>query len=192
MSPHFEAGWFELVLRAVFGLTAVSVALCAAADAPPVRAVTALDLERYAGRWFEIARYPNRFQGRCVRDVSAEYTLRSDGRIGVVNSCRQADGSMSRAEGIARLARPGGPASQLKVRFAPAYLSFLSAVWGDYWVIGLPSDYSYAVVGAPSREYLWILSRTPTLAPELYEQAIAAAVANGFDPSRLVKTAQAS
>jgi apolipoprotein D and lipocalin family protein len=184
--------WFAHAIWALLGLATASAAVSAAADSQPVRAVPSLDLSRYAGKWFEIARYPNRFQTRCARDVSAEYTLQADGRIRVVNSCRQGDGSMTRAEGVARLAKSGGPASQLKVRFAPAYLSFISAVWGDYWVIGLAPDYSYAVVGAPSREYLWILSRTPTLPPDVYEQAIAAAVANGFDPGRLVKTTQSS
>jgi apolipoprotein D and lipocalin family protein len=177
-------------VRLVLGLATASLAAAAVAGQRPVQSVSSLDPSRYAGKWFEIALYPNRFEKRCASDVSAEYTLLPDGRIRVVNSCRVADGSMTRAEVIARLARRGGPSSQLKVRFAPVLLSFIPAVWGDYWVIGLAADYSYAVVGAPSREYLWILSRTPTLDADLYQKAIETAVSNGFDPSRLVPTKQ--
>jgi len=172
------------------GLTAASVAAAAVAAPQPVHSVPSLDLSRYAGKWFEIARYPNRFQKQCVGDVTAEYVSLADGRIRVINACRRSGGSTARAEGVARLASSGGPTSRLKVRFAPAFLSFISGVWGDYWVIGLGPDYTYAVVGAPSRDYLWILSRTPTLDTEVYQKAVDMAVSNGFDPSRLVRTKQ--
>ena len=163
--------------------------MIAALLAAVVAAVPSLDLMRYAGKWYEVARYPNRFQKSCAGDVTAEYMLQPDGRIQVINECRRADGTLNRADGVARRANPSGPASQLKVRFAPAFLSFISAVWGDYWVIGLADDYSWAVVGDPSREYLWILSRTPSMSDEAYERAVATAVRNGFDPARLVRTA---
>jgi len=165
-----------------------STMLSLAADSGPVRSVPELDLSRYAGKWYEIARYPNRFQKQCAGEVTAEYVLQPDGRIIVINQCRKGDGSVDRAEGVARKASPSGPDSQLKVRFAPAFLSFIPAVWGDYWVVGLASDYSYAVVGDPSRNYLWILSRTPSLGADAYQQAVGAAVASGFDASRLVRT----
>ncbi|MFN7984099.1 MAG: lipocalin family protein [Vicinamibacterales bacterium] len=155
-----------------------------------VRSVPTLDLTRYAGLWYEVARYPNRFQKSCAKDVTAEYTLRSDGRITVVNACQRDDGSKIRAEGIARQAKEGGPNSQLKVRFAPSWLSFVPAVWGDYWVIDLAPDYSYAVVGDPSHDYLWILSRTPVLPDEQMNAARNAAAANGFDVAKLVPTPQ--
>lgn len=149
-----------------------------------------VDLGRYAGRWYEIARLPNRFQERCVADVAATYTLRPDGRVTVVNECRQKDGQIARAEGVARRADAKGPASRLKVRFAPAWLSFLGAVWGDYWIIELDRDYRYAVVGAPSRKYLWILSRRPELDAATFDSLVAAAARLGFDASRLERTAQ--
>jgi apolipoprotein D and lipocalin family protein len=184
--------WARRVPAHVFvGLAvAAGIAGAAAQDLPPVRSVPAVDLSRYAGTWFEVARYPNWFQKHCASDVTAEYVLLPDRRIRVVNTCRRNDGSIDKAEGVARLANPGGPTSRLKVRFAPAFLSFIPAVWGDYWVIGLPPDYSYAVVGDPSRRYLWILSRTKTLDPGDYQKAVDAAAANGFDPKRLVRTVQ--
>ncbi len=104
-----------------------------------------------------------------------------------MNRCRTAGGDTREARGIARVADMSTRA-KLKVRFAPAALSFLPFVWGDYWIIGLADDYSWAVVGSPDRKYLWVLSRTPTLAPERYNAALSAATANGFDVGRLVKT----
>jgi apolipoprotein D and lipocalin family protein len=152
--------------------------------------VPSVDLARYQGKWYEIARFPNRFEKSCLSDVSATYTLNSDNTIRVVNECRKADGRMKRAEGRARKAASDGPTSKLEVRFAPAFLSFLPVVWGDYWVIDLAPDYSYSVVGDEKRDYLWILSRTPLMDEAKYQQALNAAAAQGFDVSRLVKTKQ--
>jgi apolipoprotein D and lipocalin family protein len=157
-------------------------------SAPPVRTVPSVDLNRYAGEWFEIARFPNRFQRRCVGEVRATYTRRPDGRVEVVNRCRTTDGE-TEARGIARVVDEQSFA-RLKVRFAPAWLSFLPLVWGDYWIIGLAPDYSWAVVGDPGREYLWILARTPQLEGEPAAAARAAARNNGFDVTRLVPTPQ--
>lgn len=101
----------------------------------PVRTVETVDLSRYVGDWFEIARFPNRFQRRCIKDVRASYVRRSDGRIEVINRCRVADGTVTEARGIARVVDERTSA-KLKVRFAPAVLSFLPMVWGDYWILG--------------------------------------------------------
>ena len=149
-----------------------------------------VDLERYAGRWYEIARLPNRFQEKCAGDVQATYALRPDGRVSVVNECRTRDGGTTRAVGIARRADPKGPASRLKVRFAPAFLSFLPAVWGDYWILDLDPGYRHAVVGDPSRKYLWILGREPVMPDGTYQGLVAAAARAGFDTARLVRTMQ--
>ena len=92
----------------------------------------------------------------------------------------------------ARLASADRPASQLKVRFAPAFLTFLPFVWADYWVIDLADDYSYAVVGHPNHEYLWILSRSPSMVDSLYQEIVANAAIQGFDVDRLVRTPQES
>jgi apolipoprotein D and lipocalin family protein len=156
------------------------------AQAPAtVRTVPAVDLDRYAGDWFEVARYPNRFQRECAGDVRASYARRADGRIDVVNRCARADGSTIEARGIARIADVQTRA-RLKVRFAPEVLSFLPFVWGDYWIIGLGDDYTWAVVGSPDRKYLWVLARTPRLDAAAFERAVAAARANGFDTGLLM------
>jgi apolipoprotein D and lipocalin family protein len=147
-----------------------------------------VDLTRYVGEWFEIARLPNRFQRTCTGDVLARYASRPDGRLDVVNQCRTVDGPIQ-AQGVARIVDTRTSA-KLKVRFAPAMLSFIPWVWGDYWILGLADDYAWAVVGSPDRAYLWILSRTPTLSAAQWAAATAVARANGFDVERLVMTAQ--
>jgi apolipoprotein D and lipocalin family protein len=164
----------------------------ARADEPggPVEAVAAVDLDRYAGLWYEIARLPNRFQDDCACCVTATYTRRDDGRLTVVNACRTADGGVKRAEGVAKLAEKGGPASKLKVRFAPAFLSFLGFVWGDYWVLDLDEDYTHAMVGDPGRKYLWLLSREPAMPEGTYETLLQKAATMDFDVGRVEKTPQ--
>jgi lipocalin/uncharacterized protein YbjT (DUF2867 family) len=154
----------------------------------PVRTVAFVDLDRYAGDWFEIARLPNRFQRECVGDVRATYGRRPDGRIDVLNRCRTADGQIA-TRGVARIVDEQTFA-KLKVRFAPAWLSWLPMVWGDYWIIGLAPDYSWAVVGAPDRDYLWILARTAQLDDESLAAARSVTRADGFDVERLVPTPQ--
>ncbi len=153
-----------------------------------VKTVAKVDLNRYLGDWYEIARYDNRFQRKCAGDVKASYSRQEDGTIRVVNSCRTEQGTTT-AEGAARVVDQASNA-RLKVRFAPAFLSFLGFVWGDYWIIGLDDDYRWAVVGTPDRGYLWILSRTPVLDEKQYEQALEKVRVNGFDVGKLLKTKQ--
>ncbi len=160
----------------------------AATPAPDVSVVPSVDLDRYQGTWYEIARLPNGFQKKCVCCVTASYAVTAPGRISVVNECRLADGRISRAEGVAKVADPKGPTSKLKVRFAPRILSFLPFVWGDYWILDLADDYSYALVGDPGRKYLWILARQPTLADETYQALVRKAASQGFAAERLERT----
>lgn len=168
----------------------LAMALAALSEAQPVRTVPSVDLDRYAGQWFEIGRYPNRFQESCASEVTAAYERRSDGRIRVVNRCRRADGSLNGVEGVARVVE-GSSNSRLKVRFAPAWLSALPMVWGDYWVLGLGDDYQWAVVGSPDRKYLWILGRAPELAAPDRLAVESVIAANGFDLARVRPTRQA-
>lgn len=161
----------------------------AAGAAAPLATIASLDLKRYMGTWYEIAKFPNEFQKKCVGDTTATYGLREDGRVDVVNRCRRADGSVDAAEGVAR--QPGGPGSpKLEVRFAPAILSWLPMVWGDYWVIDLDPDYRLAAVSEPGRDYLWILSRSPKVDPAVYDALLGRLRAQGLDMDRLVPTKQ--
>jgi apolipoprotein D and lipocalin family protein len=151
--------------------------------------VPAVNLERYSGTWYEIARLPNRFQSDCAGDVTATYTLDGDELI-VVNRCRKENGEFTEAEGRARKANDNGPNSKLKVRFAPAFLSFLPFVWGNYWIIDLSPDYGYAVIGEPDRKYLWILARTKTLPETTTKEILERVKQQGYDVKDLILTEQ--
>jgi apolipoprotein D and lipocalin family protein len=173
----------------VLGLV-MTAPMVQAQDNTTVTAVDSLDLHRYAVQWYEIARFPNQFQLKCVANVMAKYTLLANGQVEVLNTCRESDGSTDSATGRAKLADKYGPASRLKVRFAPGILGWIPMVWGDYWVLDLTDDYGAALVGTPDREFLWILSRTPALDPTVHERLIATAERQGFDVKRLVQTRQ--
>lgn len=166
---------------------AVSVCLIAGcshpAEGPPLATAAHVDLERYLGTWHEIASYPQWFQKGCTA-TTATYTKRADGGIDVLNACRKnsLDGKLDEAHGRAWVADPVSNA-KLKV-------SFFWPFSGDYWVIDLAPDYSYAVVGHPSRQYLWILARQPYLSPEIYDGIIARLKDQGYDTARLQKTLQ--
>lgn len=173
-------------------LLVASIAAFAQTPLPqlPNVAVASVDLDRYAGKWYEQVRLPQWFQRKCVADTTAEYGVNPDGSISVVNRCRQEDGTFKESQAVAR--KVGGSTSMLKVRFAPAWLSWLPVVWGDYWVIGLDPDYQWAMVGAPNADYLWILSRSPQLDPDILERLVAQADAMGYPVENLVKTPQRS
>jgi apolipoprotein D and lipocalin family protein len=158
----------------------------AAAGAAPLETVPELDVSRYVGVWHQIAHFPNRFQAHCVGDTTAEYSLLKDGRLRVHNRCRRADGTFDEALGVARRNAAYDRPGILQVRFAPAWLSFLSRVRGDYWILALEDDYSAVLIGTPDREYLWILARTPTLPEPVRAKFRGLGVDAGFDWSRVV------
>jgi apolipoprotein D and lipocalin family protein len=156
----------------------------AQAELAPLKTVAAVDVPRYMGTWHEIAKYPNWFQKKCVSSTQATYSLQAQGQVQVINRCKTAKGEWSEALGAAQ--QIGGPTSaQLKVRFAPAWLSFIPMVWGDYWIIDLDADYQWVVVSEPKREYLWILSRTPQMPAATYQALLAKLDKLGFDLKRI-------
>lgn len=151
---------------------------------PPLQTVTKVDLERYLGKWYDIASFPQPFQIGCVA-TTAEYSRRADGLIEVVNRCRK--GALDGPEAVARgRARVVDEATNAKLE-----VSFFGPFWGKYWIIELGADYEYAVVGHPSRDYLWILSRTPTMDSDRYAGILARLMGHGYDITRLRRTPQA-
>jgi apolipoprotein D and lipocalin family protein len=156
----------------------------------PLQVVAPVDLKRYAGVWHEQARLPNRFERKCTGPVSAEYTPLADGTVEVRNRCVLADGHVDQSVGSARVVpvvgQPG--AGRLAVRFAPAWLSWLPIVWGDYWILKLDRDYQVALVGTPDREYLWVLSRAPRLDDAALQAELDYARTLGFDVDRVIST----
>lgn len=173
-------------------LTALMAGPAWTAEAPPLQPLQSLPelkVPPYMGRWYQVALYPNSFQRQCVGDTTAEYRLLPDGTVEVGNRCRLADGRIDVAIGRAR---PAGQLvgdrlvpARLEVSFLPAWLRWLPVGWGNYWVIQLADDGRYAVVGEPTRQYLWVLSRTPQLAAA-DETAIRSKLAEqGYDLQRL-------
>ena len=142
-----------------------------------VTTVTAVDLERYAGLWYEVAKIPNRFQKQCARGTTAEYTLREDGRISVVNRCFKNDGSLDDANGVAKVID-----TSTNAKLEVSFVSFLGwrPFWGDYWVIGLDENYEWVVVGTPDRKYGWVLARTPTLDESTMQEVRRILTTNGY------------
>lgn len=142
-----------------------------------------VDLTRYTGLWYEISRYPHRFQEGCVGS-RATYTLRSDGRIAVLNECYEGSfsGKLRNAEGTAKVV---DTKSNAKLR-----VSFFWPFSGDYWIIELGKEYEYAVVGHPDRTYLWILSRTKKMDEKLYREILERLEAKGYDTAKLIRTPQ--
>ena len=151
---------------------------------PELQTVDHVDLERYLGTWFEIASIPQRFQKGCT-GTTATYSPGDDGEIIVRNRCRKDSltGKESASEGRASVVDTTTNA-RLEVRFFGPF-------GGDYWVIDLDTDYRWAVVGTPSRDYLWILSRTPTIDAAVYEGILSRLVQQGYDPLQLRMTLQA-
>ena len=180
----------KILIAAILVLTG---AFAQAADTPQppsdLKSISALDAPRYMGTWYEIAKFPAWFQKKCVADTWAEYTLQPDGSVQVINRCRQESGEMKEALGGGRQIGDA-TSSKLEVRFAPAWLSFLPMVWGDYWVIDLDPSYQLVAVSEPKREYLWILSRSPKVDPAAYDALLARLSGQGFDLQRLEKTLQ--
>lgn|SRR5699024_4600791 len=153
--------------------------------------VDSVDLNKYAGQWYEIARLPMYFQRNCASDVTATYNLNTDkagklNSVEVINQCRKQDGSMMKSEGLAKPANDTG--SELKVTFLPSWLRWLPVGKADYWVLQLDKDYQSALVGTPDNKYLWVLSRKPTLSEAVFEDYKKTAKMQGYDINKLEVT----
>ena len=184
---HSRASLFSILGALLIGLGS-SQAIAQQSD-QAVKTVASLDVPRYLGTWYEIAKFPNWFQKKCVSNTKAVYTAKPDGNLRVLNSCKTAGGETSEAEGLARqIGAKDSP--KLEVRFAPEWLSFLPLVWGDYWVIDLDSQYQVAAVSDPRREYLWVLSRTPQMDPKVYADLLQRLKQQQFDIQKLELTPQ--
>jgi apolipoprotein D and lipocalin family protein len=150
---------------------------------PVLPTVEHVALDRYLGTWYEIASFPQSFQKGCTA-TTATYTLRPDGDIDVLNRCRKGslDGKENTAKGRARVVD--------RSTNAKLEVTFFRPFWGDYWIIDLGPGYEYAVVGHPSRDYLWILSRTRTMDASVYEGILTRLRAQGYEVERLNRTLQ--
>ena len=169
----------------LFGLALVMFG-CAgtAVSESPLTVVDTVDVNRYLGKWYEIASYPAWFQKGCT-GTTAEYSLLPDGKIQIINRCHKdsLEGPLKESKGKAEVVDTATNA-KLKVWFFWPFK-------GNYWIIDLNPDYQWAVVGEPSRKYLWILSRTPTMDEAVYQGILKQLSQKGYDPDKLRRTDQA-
>lgn len=149
---------------------------------PPLQTVAHVDLARYAGHWYEYARYPNSFERKCAGEAQVQYTVRSAVKVDVRNECRTSDGREKVAKGWGKVT---DRATNAKLR-----VTFFWPFFGDYWVIGLDREYRWAVVGEPKRRYLWVLTRKPEIGAETYSEIEQLVTERGYEARRLVKTPQ--
>lgn len=183
-------------------LTTMFVSGCSSLNAQSDSATTAInalpktvnkvDLARYEGTWYEIARIPMFFQRNCASDVTATYTNLPNGSVQVLNQCMGKDGNVISANGRAKVDTnyPNANNSKLLVSFLPNWLNWLPLGEGGYWVLALDDNYQQALVGSPSRKYLWLLSRTPKVSDATYKQYLTIANQQGYDTSKMITTVQ--
>jgi len=168
-----------------FGLLLAAITIFAgivSAKQNELEVVPRVDLNRYVGQWYEIARLPNRFEKKCAGSVTATYSLQAGGKVKVVNRCRKASGEYTTATGKAKVVD--------KTTNAKLKVTFFWPFYGDYWILDLGHNYEYAVVGAPNRKYLWILSRNRQMDDKLYRQLLTRMEARGFKVDQVIKTSQ--
>ncbi|MBB2493829.1 lipocalin family protein [Pseudomonas sp. UL070] len=179
-----------LALSLLFaGLSGYAVS---ASSAEPPRTAGAVDLQRYQGTWYELARLPMFFQRNCAQS-EAQYQLQEDGSVAVTNRCRTQAGEWQEAKGQA-VAQVEGQTDKLWVRFDNWFSNlFPGLTKGDYWVLYLDASYQTALVGNPNLEYLWLLSRTPQVSAQTQAQLLDEARARGYDTSGLIwRTAESA
>ncbi len=175
------------MLRFMLAVVLLAAAVPGAAASLPNQPVPTLDMQRYLGRWHEIAHIPLFFQRKCTGPVTVTYVLDDDHILHVNTTCPTSQGSKT-AEGVAKT-EPGRPGA-FRVRFAPAWLSWLPQAWFDYWVIDIDPDYRWAVIGGPDGDHLWILARDASISRPLYNQLVERARERGYPVDKLVTLAR--
>ncbi|MBK7106356.1 MAG: lipocalin family protein [Ignavibacteriae bacterium] len=146
-----------------------------------IATVDFVDLKKYVGTWYEIAKIPNSFQDHCIKNTTASYKINEDGDIEVLNQCVDDEGEIDGAEGVARIVDKKTN-SKLEVSFV-SILGW-NLFWGDYWILGLDGNYKFAVIGTPSRKYGWILSRTKKMNENDLEKCFKIFEENGYDRNK--------
>jgi apolipoprotein D and lipocalin family protein len=151
--------------------------------------ITGFELSRFAGTWYEIAKYPDWAQRHCIAETSVQFSLDESKQFAVVRHCRTENGDIEEKRGLARPL--GGPNSaRMEVSFAAPWLQLVPAVWSDYWVIDLDPKYQLTAISDATRQRLWILSRTPHVDPQTYQTLLERLALSGFDIDKLTVTPQ--
>lgn len=181
--PLLPQAWRERAGPVAAAAALLGPSLLARDTGPPPRTVDHVNLGRYAGTWYEIARLPAPFEGTCKGQPSATYVPRGD-RIDVLNRCPGPDGRMREARGEARVV-PGSAGARLKVNLLPRWLHWLPGAWSDYWILHLDPGYTVALVGSPGRHFLWVLARQRCLPEQDLQALVDIARAQGFPVEQL-------
>ncbi|ATO20933.1 hypothetical protein BS636_15250 [Acinetobacter sp. LoGeW2-3] len=170
-------------------LLGLGAATMAYADTKPLPTVERVELDKYLGSWYEVARKPLQFQNKCDRDVTATYTLNENGNIKVDNRCIKKDGTQTASVGEA-FVQNAPYNTKLKVSFLPEAIRWIPIARGDYWVLKLDDNYQTVLVGEPKRKYMWVLSRTPQPDQAVVNEYLEYAKSVGYDLSDLIHTKQ--
>lgn len=188
---HLPKAGFKLVKIVVGGavLVGLGMATMAYAQTKPLHVVEKVELDKYLGVWYEVARKPMYFQNKCDRDVSATYTLNENGNIAVDNRCYAQDGKLNQSSGEA-FVQNAPFNSKLKVSFLPESIRWLPVGRGDYWILKIADDYQTVLVGEPKRKYMWVLSRSAQPDPAVVKEYLDYAQSVGFDLSDIIHTKQ--
>ena len=190
-TDHLPKAGFKLAKIVVGGavLVGLGMATMAYAQTKPLHVVEKVELDKYLGVWYEVARKPMYFQNKCDRDVSATYTLNENGNIAVDNRCYAQDGKLNQSSGEA-FVQNAPFNSKLKVSFLPESIRWLPVGRGDYWILKIADDYQIVLVGEPKRKYMWVLSRSAQPDPAVVKEYLDYAQSVGFDLSDIIHTKQ--
>ena len=188
---HLPKAGFKLAKIVVGGavLVGLGMATMAYAQTKPLHVVEKVELDKYLGVWYEVARKPMYFQNKCDRDVSTTYTLNENGNIAVDNRCYAQDGKLNQSSGEA-FVQNAPFNSKLKVSFLPESIRWLPVGRGDYWILKIADDYQTVLVGEPKRKYMWVLSRSAQPDPAVVKEYLDYAQSVGFDLSDIIHTKQ--
>ena len=191
VAKNLPKAGFTLAKIAVGGVVLIGLgaATLAYAQTKPLQTVDKVQLDRYLGVWYEIARKPMYFENKCSRDVTATYTLNENGNVSVTNRCLSKDGQLQQSIGEA-FVQNAPFNTKLKVSFLPEAIRWLSVARGDYWILKIDDDYQTVLIGEPRRKYMWVLSRSAQPDQAVVNEYLEYAKSVGYNLTDLIHTKQ--
>ena len=191
VAKNLPKAGFTLAKIALGGVVLIGLgaATLAYAQTKPLQTVDKVQLDRYLGVWYEIARKPMYFENKCSRDITATYTLNENGNVSVTNRCFSKDGQLQQSIGEA-FVQNAPFNTKLKVSFLPEAIRWLSVARGDYWILKIDDDYQTVLVGEPRRKYMWVLSRSAQPDQAVVNEYLEYAKSVGYNLTDLIHTKQ--